>query len=97
MEPIKTFYVCGGRCELWTDKNNDGNVVCMSNFTNEKLNVCFVFTGDGHPYSGTIEPNSIFGVRIHGVSYKEMIDVEITRMDGSYCFAPNCTEYVYWK
>lgn len=72
-----------GICPIWTIQTNEGHYVFITNKTNRYIEIKFEFSGDSNTYLGKLDntdidnKNNIFGVMIHGVSFRNNFNISI--------------------
>lgn len=82
-EIIDNIDVFGEMCPIWTVQANGGHHVFITNKTNRYIRIRFEFSGDFTCYLNTLDNtdvenrNSVFGIMIHGVSFKKNFDISI--------------------
>lgn len=82
MEIIDSCVIFGNVCQIWTIQVNGGHHVFFTNNTGKEVRIRFDFSEDYDFYLGTLNKNSVFGVKVHGVSFKKNFDVMVWNLSG---------------
>jgi hypothetical protein len=78
MEMIDNVTLDEKECQIWTEQINGDHYVFFKNNAEWTYKIEFKFSGDNDNHSCVLNGRgSIFGARIHGVSFKKNFDIKI--------------------